>query len=112
MVPKTEQHEGFCEHCRTAVHLQAKVCTGCGAVWGLKDGESRESLYGKYKTSHRICQVLFYGGLIGLWLLFHYKAEWTFRILLVIILFYLSYFLLIASSCVSEAKKGKVAWWR
>ena len=37
--PARPNHDGFCGFCKTSVPIEASVCTGCGARWGLYNEE-------------------------------------------------------------------------
>ena len=56
MRPVTEKHSGRCGHCKTAVPIDATVCTGCGAVWGLSNNLSREETYDAAIGAYRACK--------------------------------------------------------
>ncbi|MCD8521903.1 MAG: hypothetical protein LRY66_05825 [Saccharospirillaceae bacterium] len=111
MRPVTEKHSGRCGHCKTAVPIDATVCTGCGAVWGLSNNLSREETYdaaiGAYNfLKYLVIIVTLVNAIIILmggykWLIFSIPLN------LFSLPAFLSYYLAIRAS-----KNGKVLWYR
>lgn len=55
---QNEPHNGTCSFCHTNVPLEACVCTGCGAFWGLSNGKNRLDQIRSFTPKLRIGKVL------------------------------------------------------
>jgi len=112
MRPVTEKHSGSCGHCKTSVPIDATVCTGCGAVWGLSNNLSREETYDAFISNYNfhkyfiiivtlINAITILMGGAG-WLVLSIPAN------LISLFFFLFYYY----PTIRASKNGKVSWYR
>lgn len=113
MRPVTEKHSGSCAHCKTAVPVDATVCTGCGSVWGLSNNLSREETYDAFIKPYNFGKYFIIVLTLVNAIIILMGGSWALLMLLTIPLnlfclpVVFSWYLNIRAS-----KNGKVSWYR
>jgi hypothetical protein len=108
-------HSGECGFCGTTVPTHASVCTGCGARWGSKSGNTPEEVYlaGRKHIKDGVNMASI--PVATLILLIATGSFWFYLILITIgglAAIYAIAYLLAGWMELHAAKNLEIAWWR